>query len=111
MTTNTVKDFKKMGNAVQKEGGSNIDKYQHQWEEDYKRCIESASISGSTWEEFEQRLTKHIENSHQIEKEWEVITFEYRLFRWSYFNSLKSQTTQGQVLISHISFYNKKTQL
>jgi hypothetical protein len=61
-----------MGNPSSKESSTNIEKYQQQWEEDYKKAVEQANITGSTWEELHSKLAKHIENTAQLEKEWDV---------------------------------------
>lgn len=40
---------------------------------EYYQLVADSTISGDTWEEFASNLRRHIDNSDQLNKEWEVI--------------------------------------
>jgi hypothetical protein len=62
-----------MGNENKKEAkDENFAEKEKLWEEEYNKVIAEASISASTWEELSEKLSKHIDDDDQIEKEWEL---------------------------------------
>jgi len=64
-----------MGNDIRKDSSSDLNSSvnSEKWEDIYAKLISESNIIGSTWEELAENLSKHIEETTLIDKEWEYL--------------------------------------